>query len=272
MIKKDNLKKSLKSFAKDLGASLFGVASLDRFEGAPGGHHPGDWLPTARSVISFGIQIPTRIIGYEHLLRNSPWIQGELRKEVLQDHYYGTLGYTVINRNLEEIGLRLTLKLEDMGYGSTYFASTYSEAQKHIQERIPNRVGLISQRHVAVRAGLGEFGLNNIVVTPQVGSRVRFNTVITEAELEPDPLLREKACLGRDCNLCVKHCGGKALKVNEEVDWETVWLDPVSRTDQMLCREKRKKMFCYGRCARICPINLPHSLQWKGGAEAFSAH
>lgn len=260
---KKDLKNSLKKLARDLGVSLFGVASVDRFEGSPPGHHPEDWLATVKSIISFGIQIPVYIHAYERLLKNSIWIQGDLRKEVLHDHFYCTLGYTVINRSLEDIGLRLTLKLENMGFGTIYFPATYSEEHKHIQERVPNRAGLISQRHAAVRAGLGEFGLNNIVVTPQYGSRIRFNTVLTEAELEPDPLLKSKACLGKGCSLCIKNCGGDALKINEEVDWHAVWVDPVSRTDQDLCRQKRKKMFCYGRCARICPINLPKPLMWR---------
>jgi len=259
-----SLKDTLKEFAYDLGASLFGVASIDRFEGGPSGHLPRDWLPEANAVISIGIQIPARVHAYERLLKNSEWIKGEFRKEVLQDHFFSTVGYEVINRNLENIGLRLTLKLENMGFATIYFPATYSDPQKHIQERVPNRAGLISNRHVAVRAGLGEFGLNNLVVTPQYGSRVRFNTIITEAALEPDPLLKEKACLGRDCYLCIEHCAPGALTVNEQVDWDQIWINPVSRTNQEVCRTKRKKLFCYSRCARICPINLDDALKWSG--------
>ena len=65
---KKDLKNSLKKLARDLGVSLFGVASVDRFEGAPPGHHPEDWLPTVKSIISFGIQIPVYIHAYERLL------------------------------------------------------------------------------------------------------------------------------------------------------------------------------------------------------------
>ena len=35
----------------DLGADLCGIASIDRFNGAPSGYHPLDVLPTCQSVI-----------------------------------------------------------------------------------------------------------------------------------------------------------------------------------------------------------------------------
>ena len=37
------------------GMSLMGVAPVERFEGAPRGHHPTDFIPKAKSVMVFGI-------------------------------------------------------------------------------------------------------------------------------------------------------------------------------------------------------------------------
>lgn len=252
----------LREFAMQQGASLFGVASTDRFDGAPVGHHPLDWIPEAKSVISIAIQIPPHIHAFERLLTNSEWFKGELRKEVLQDHLFAETRI-VINRKLEEIGLLLACKLEDMGYGTINFPVHYSDSQKQIQEKVPGRAGIFSHRHAAVRAGLGEFGLNNLLITPQYGSRVRLNSLVTEAALTASPLLEKKVCLGDSCRLCIEKCGPGALSEMADSAWNEVWLNPVSRTDSDMCRAKRKKMMCYSRCSRICPVNLKPSLHWK---------
>ncbi|MCR4425938.1 MAG: hypothetical protein NUW23_07055 [Firmicutes bacterium] len=258
-----DLRKRLEVIARQAGASLFGVGPVSRFEGAPSGHHPSDWVSGAECVISIGMQIPPAIIAYERYLGNSPWIRGDLRKEVLLDHFYGQMGYDVINRKLDEIGLLLVLELEDQGFTSVSFPATYGDSQRNLHDRIPGRVGLVSHRHAAVRCGLGEFGLNSIVVTPAYGPRVRFTTVVTRAALEPSPLLRDKVCLGEACRMCIDNCGPGAITLMDQAAGDGVWLDPVSRTNQDLCRGHRRDMFCHGRCARVCPVGLRSELQWE---------
>ena len=41
----------IKSMVKDFGADLVGIASVDRFEGAPPGHGPLDLMPQSKSVV-----------------------------------------------------------------------------------------------------------------------------------------------------------------------------------------------------------------------------
>jgi len=55
----DKLTESVKQLAKHQGAVLVGVANIERFEplpplydAVPKGHHPTDFLPEAKSVIS----------------------------------------------------------------------------------------------------------------------------------------------------------------------------------------------------------------------------
>ena len=64
--------------------------------------------------------------------------------------------------------------------------------------------GVISHRHAAIRAGLGVFGKNNLVLTKEFGPRQRFCTVLTDAELVPDPLIEEDLCMG--CITCREGC------------------------------------------------------------------
>jgi len=67
----------------------------------------------------------------------------------------------------------------------------------------------VSLRHAAVAAGLGNLGLHSLVIHPDLGSKVIFQAVITDLELESDPPVKERLCL--DCNACLDNCPAKAL-------------------------------------------------------------
>ena len=70
-----------------------------------------------------------------------------------------------------------------------------------------------SHRHIAYAAGLGTFGLNNMLLTRH-GCCGRFSTVITNLELETGQPLTEEYCLYKkngSCGACVKHCPTGAL-------------------------------------------------------------
>ncbi len=257
-----DMKRKLGRIARLEGARLFGVAGVERFAGAPPGHHPLDFLPRARSVVVVGLPVLKSIANYHKLLKESEIITGKLRQEYLQQYFYQITGYDILNQRLEQILLSLSLYLDDQGFVSIYFPATYSGNYKEFQDKVPGNMGIFSMRHAAVRAGLGEFGLNNVVVTPRYGPRVRFNALVTEAELEPTPLPAERICLGLKCGACLKQCGGAALSLmneaeesnNQNAGSETVRLDPVSRTNIPACSSKRIGAFCYGRCIQVCPV------------------
>jgi len=66
---------------------------------------------------------------------------------------------------------------------------------------------MLSLRHAAVAAGLGEFGWHSIVITPKYGTRNRFAAILTTAELEPDPLYDGAAlCNPKTCGVCSGIC------------------------------------------------------------------
>ncbi|MCR5035541.1 MAG: epoxyqueuosine reductase [Clostridia bacterium] len=70
-----------------------------------------------------------------------------------------------------------------------------------------------SQRHVAYAAGLGTFGINNMLLTRH-GCCGRFSTVVTNLNLAPDTPIESDFCLYKKngtCGACVKHCPTGAL-------------------------------------------------------------
>jgi epoxyqueuosine reductase QueG len=238
------------SIAQAQGASLVGVAPVERFQGAPTGHHPTDLLPGALAVVSFGIRLLGRVLEWPELLQGSTCVPEGLRREALHKLFYLRSGYDIINDHLNTIALLLANHLEDLGYPSLFFPATYGA----LAEKLPQMPGMFSQRHAAVRAGLGEFGLNNVVVTERYGPRIRFNSVLTTAPLTPSPLRTTKTCLGAECHICVDECPAHAFNLLPAASADCVWLDPVSRTDWAACRESREPMSCAGRCLRVCPV------------------
>jgi len=58
MISQDEIKK----IVMNNGADLFGVAPVDRFDGAPEGFHPVDIYKKTRSVIVFAKHIPSETL------------------------------------------------------------------------------------------------------------------------------------------------------------------------------------------------------------------
>ncbi|MHB1130970.1 MAG: 4Fe-4S binding protein [Chloroflexota bacterium] len=241
----------VKALALSSGASLVGVANVERFSGAPTGHHPGELLPGARSVVTFGIRLLRRVSEWPDLLQGSPLIPEETRVEALRALFYKRSGYDIINDRLNQVALTLANYLEDQGQPSLFFPATYGYSPEWNRPGV--LPGMLSQRHAAARAGLGEFGLNNVVVTERYGPRVRWNSVLTTAVLEPTPLLASKVCLGEACRLCVDECPAGALTVGPSQS-AAVWLDPVSRTDWPQCQHSQRHSDCMGHCLRVCPL------------------
>lgn len=189
-----NLTREVKVFAFKQGVDLVGIASVDRFLYAPEGHKPTDLLPKAKSVIVIGFRLPLGALeaakrGYEGL-KHAPQI-------------YGVHAYQVVPNLHLVFAANATAKfLEKKGYVTMPLPSG------------PLGGLTISHRHAAVAAGLGEFGWSGLVLTPQWGPKQRFVSIITRAELEPDPIYGGPRLCNRDY-ICVKVCPARAISENE---------------------------------------------------------
>ncbi len=76
-----------------------------------------------------------------------------------------------------------------------------------------NQTAHVSHKKIAVLAGLGHIGRNNLLVHPAFGSQIRLVTVLTNLPLEPD------APTGADCGscrACLTACPAGSIKERPE--------------------------------------------------------
>lgn len=79
--------------------------------------------------------------------------------------------------------------------------------------------GEICWRRAGVRAGLGSYGQNGLLVTKEYGAAVRLSGVCTSAELIAEKTLAQDLCV--HCLRCLEACPPKALlgdgKINKKL-------------------------------------------------------
>lgn len=285
----EELTKSVKQVAQQHGAALVGIAPVERFDpmpplydSVPKGHHPKEFVPEARSIISIAMPILNPVM-------DAPAFLVDKELEMIPDNakfpymemLYNRVGHVVHDYGLEFIGQMIGQNLLRYGHQAMIFPTTGLHpsvsglTDKQIweeQSKFRYTFGPFSHRHAATRAGLGEFGYNNLVLTREFGSRQRFNSIITDAELVPDPLITEPICLRDECNLCIEACIMECITMRddsevrdyrsiEKDDRRRIFIDTPAKTDPTLCRRRRDNRPdspIRGDCVRVCPLpNAP---------------
>lgn len=210
--------KEVKDYARKCGADLVGIASMDRFEGAPKQMDPRYIFPDAKALIVFAFRIPR---GYFRGVEEGTYFTA-----------YPSMGYAAINMIYAPTVLReVTCFLEDRGYETVPYPNDYAGSYADIDNGGKPHKGwwsrpvspdkpapdvLIQFRIAAFAAGLGEVGYSKMFLTPEFGPRQRFALCLTDAPLEPDPIYDGPPICDR-CMLCAEDCSAKALSKTETV-------------------------------------------------------
>jgi epoxyqueuosine reductase QueG len=213
----------VKRMAKELGADLVGIASVQRFEAAPEGFKPTDIFPDARSVIALAKRFPNGVFS-----AGSPVPYTFASSVTLQEVFRLTYG--------------LGLRLEDFGVTAI---PVPSEPYEHWEEEKKEGRGLMSLKHIGYLAGLGVMGKNTLLTNDRYGNLITLGAVLVNIPLKEDPLADYSFC-GSDCDICLSHCPAGAI------DGRAV--------NQKKCREgsqmvTRKGYFLYtcNLCRKTCP-------------------
>ena len=193
---------AVKAYGRSKGLDLVGIANIERFKGAPERMHPASIMPHARSVIV----VARRILrgNWRGIEEGTHW------PNYTYFGYHGRLNSHFIPRPLYDTACWI----EDHGWEAMPYNPGVPEAQT-IDEP-PLRPGAPAPNvHLAIRiagmaAGLGECGWSKVFLTKKFGPRVRLHAIITDAPLEPDPLVEPGSLCDR-CGSCIGGCQANAI-------------------------------------------------------------
>lgn len=174
----------------DLGADFVGIAPHTRFEEAPKWSNPKKYLPHFRSVIAFGIAMNRGAL--------EAWFSKRTRRPlVLQDK--------LAVEELDKISLKLSRLIERQGFKTAFFS------QNGNYNAFRGRPDF-SHKHAAVAAGLGRLGLSSNFLHIKYGAAVHISSIITEAELIPDPMVSDEDNPCTECKTCLQICPEQAMR------------------------------------------------------------
>ena len=212
--------------SRQLGADIFGVADISDLK--------QEFLlsPPVTKDLNRGISLGVRLLDS---------VLEEIQDKPTKLYYHH---YRQVNFFLDRLAFKLASFIQSEGFLSLPVpASQVMDWEK--------QKGHLSHKKIACAAGLGWLGRNNLLVNPDFGSRIRLVTILTNMPLSyAQPLNRDcgdcKACISACpagaikenpedfdwvqcfeqlraftkmrlvgqyiCGVCVKACGGTALK------------------------------------------------------------
>jgi len=184
------LDRKIRELAEGMGTDFFGVADLSpAYEAILAQGGPG--IAEFPRAISFGIALLHSIVD-----------QLPQRTDRSMAMNYRHHSYDVVNQRLDHIASRLSSLLQREGHR----ALPIPASQTVDDERLS---GVFSNKMAAHLAGLGWIGKSCLLVTPEVGPRARWATVLSDAPLEVTGEPMEERC--GDCGECVEICPPRAF-------------------------------------------------------------
>jgi len=191
-----SLKQEIVSIAQGIGIDKVGFTSKGRLEDAPPSGDLGYILPSARSAVSLAAALDKAAI--------RAFLSKEDQAAHVNDHKQSYMKLSQAAKAIQGL-------LRDRGYEA---AAPYPNFEYRKDLPFMTLVPPLSHRYVAVASGIGWLGWSGNVITPEYGAAVSLCSVVTSAELEPDPLVEGDIC--QDCRLCVATCPSHFISMKDE--------------------------------------------------------
>jgi epoxyqueuosine reductase QueG len=226
------LRRKIVEKCREWGVDQVGFASADDWDHPPFEPWPPEEFrpkaifPGCRTVIVLGLPVTLPI------LETSPSI------------WYQEL-YKNLNAQLDERAYQLSQFLNNMGHASAYVPRDGYGTVELLKD---NPYAFFSHRHAAYLAGMGTFGLNNMLLTKECGPRQRFVSVFTTAEIPSGRPMEKQLCVR--CMRCIKACPVQAIG---DVEYPKASIDKVACTGRSIDLKKRYRSPC-GICIKVCPV------------------
>ncbi|MCX5908168.1 MAG: hypothetical protein NTY64_13555 [Deltaproteobacteria bacterium] len=212
------LTNEVKNYAIKEGVDLVGVASVANYlkvQKPPKGHRPEDILPGAKNLVVMivaGIDFPRldKLVtldypGLEKPIKNYPLGTPEYNANntTLQCGRGGYAHMDLLGHYMARFLIKNDYNAVPIGTGHPYFQNPLH--------------GVMSHKHAAVQAGLGQMGLSSLFLSPEFGPNCYLVSVLTDAPLAADEPFPGDLCLAhqKECKqACIRRCPQKALSFN----------------------------------------------------------
>ncbi len=195
-----DLKQQIQQLVREMGGEV-GFANIERFAGAPRQMHPKNVFPECKTVISIIAPFPRGT--YRGITEGTHWSNYT---------YYSYNRLNTLFRPL--ITMEAAALIEDNHFEAVpVFPGVPERSGSYKTPISPGRPVPdvnINVRIQAVACGMGEIGWSKVFISPKWGPRVRIGTILTDAVIEPDPLIKPGTLCNR-CMKCVRECPGNAI-------------------------------------------------------------
>ena len=197
---------------------------------------PNDILSDAKNIISFFIPFRENIVesNIEGTMASKEW----------------AMAYIHTNALIKAINDKIEILMENNGYKTGKIPATHNFDEEKL-------ISNWSHRHIAYIAGIGTFGINNMLITKN-GCCGRFDSIITNYELNKYNQaieIKEKCLskLNRACGICQKKCIVNAYENNNYNRHKCY--------EQCLKNAKHHEKIGYADVCGKCLVGLPCSIK-----------
>ena len=229
------------------------------------GTSPSELLPGARSVICLGLsywlddesETKNTSVGSERTAGDSRRA-GEGIATVREEEGRPLLGRVARYAWVRDYHRAMKRRMRDFVRGLEAELGSEIAARWYVDD------GPMLDRAAANRAGIGWFGRNSNILTPEFGSWVFLGQVITDLDLEPDSPLR-KSC--GSCVRCIDDCPTGAIVAPYVIDNTRCISYLTIENRGPIPRELRPLMhdwvFGCDICQDVCPVNRKAREAWQ---------
>lgn len=247
----DQLKQEVIDYAHSIGIDSIGFTTADPFDelkkkledyhskGYASGFEESDIelrtvpklsLPSARSIIAIAVGYPNKLKGAPKSVRGD-------RRGMFARASWGQDYHTIMRNRLDKLSLFLKEKVPDV----------------EIKSMVDT--GVLSDRSVSERAGLGFAGKNGFIINEELGTWSYLGEMLVSIPFKPDDPVIDSC---GDCNICVDRCPTGALVGNGQLNSQKC-ISFLTQTKGYLKDEYRYKIGnrLYGcdTCQQVCPRN-----------------
>jgi epoxyqueuosine reductase QueG len=193
----ENLTGKAKSFVKNCGACAVGITTVETLAGGPPSTNLEYVLPGAKSAVTFAMPL------------DQDKIRNYLAKEDRDAHQ---VNYNDTNSLATGVASQLASFFREFGFDAVGVQA--NQVYRNDDDSVPWEYRPdLSHRLLAVRGGVGWFGLSGNVLTAEYGANAALCTMVTTAELGPtEPLPPEENYCDCTSMECVAACPSGFLR------------------------------------------------------------